>query len=63
MQRHDKELESHSEEVQKLVNANSDLQMKCKDLEHAKILIPSQRPKSSRVHEMEEEKVINAFLL
>ena len=63
MQRHDKELQSHSEEVQKLVNANSNLQIKCKELEQAKILIPSQRPKSSHVHEMKEEKVINAFLV
>ena len=54
----DQELEVHSEEVQKLVHANSSLQRKCKELENAKILLPSQRPNSSQMKEMKEERVI-----
>jgi len=57
----DQELEVHSKEVQKLVHANSSLQRKCKELENAKILLPSQRPNSSQMKEMKEERPKYSF--
>ena len=49
------ELHNHSEEVQKLVAANSKLQLKLKE-QKANVVIPSFRPKA---HELQEVMVMN----